>query len=35
VGPKLALAQTAELEQLLVAGSKQMQKQNSPPAQPQ
>lgn len=35
VGAKLALAHTAELEQLLVDGSKQMQKQNSPPAQPQ
>jgi len=35
VGAKLALAHTAELEQLLVDGSKQMQRQNSPPAQPQ
>jgi uncharacterized protein len=35
IGAKLALAHTAELEQLLVDGSKQMQKQNSPPAQPQ
>jgi hypothetical protein len=35
VGAKLALAHTAELEQLLIDGSKQMQQQNSPPAQPQ
>jgi len=34
VGAKLALAHTAELEQLLIEGSKQMQQKNSPPAQP-
>lgn len=34
VGAKLALAHTAELEQMLVEGSKQMQQKNSLPAQP-
>jgi hypothetical protein len=34
VGAKLALAHTAELEQMLVEGSKQMQQKNSPPSQP-
>jgi uncharacterized protein len=34
VGAKLALAHTAELEKMLVEGSKQKQQKNSPPPQP-